>query len=119
MTQFKTFFDIAQHMCSVGGSCFKSYVTENGCKLRGTCDDSTLLLHYIFVPAELRNTGLLRQFFHRLHMLNANSIVVLAVQSSVLDDYLQRFICPATGARFRCQGGDFVLHFEKRKTLTT
>lgn len=108
-----TFLDIVNEMIRLPKRDFVKYQATNGCKLRGKVENSTLFLYYIFVPEEKRNTGLLKSFFQQLHMLPVRRVAILGVQSDVLDAYLQRFQCNATGEKFTCMGTDYLIEFDR------
>jgi hypothetical protein len=111
MSQSDSFLHAAQQMVRNKSQLFEEFLTEGGCKITGCYDGKTLLIYYIFVQESLRNTGLVRAFCNSLHTLQVESVAVLAVQSSILDEYLQRFVCPHTGRRFTIHGSDFVIRF--------
>jgi len=106
---YESFIDIARQMVKEKSKDYKDYETVRGCKLRGSFDGKILFLHYIYVPEKLRNKGLLRNFLQQIDTLSINQLVILGVQSDVLDSYLQRFVSVNTGAKFKCCGGDYVL----------
>lgn len=106
-----SFIDVGKYMIANPTDEFTDYVASNGCKIVGNYLNGTLLIYYMFVPEGKRNKGLLREFLQQSHTFKIKKLVILAVQSDVLDEYLQRFICSASGAKFKSQGGDYILKF--------
>jgi hypothetical protein len=111
MSEHQSFLDAARQMIVNKSEKFQAFRVRGGCKISGKYQAATLFIYYVFVPGEARNTGLLRTFFNQLHTLGINSVAVLAVQSSILDEYLQRFVCPTTEKRFQGHGGDYLIKF--------
>ena len=112
--EYATFIDAARQMVTNQSIEFQAFRIKGVGKLTGNCRDKRLNVYYIFVDEHYRGKGLIRAFFNQLHTLNVDSVAVLAVQSTVLDQYLQRFVCPVTGAKFVMHGSDFLLEFPRR-----
>lgn len=106
-------FQVAQIMISqFDEKTFKKYEFQDGV-MQGRYDskEDTLLIYFVFINEQKRRKGLFRQFCNRLYELKVKKIVILAVQSFILDTFLTQFVCLVTQKRFKNHGADFFIEF--------
>lgn len=108
--QNKTMMTVALEMINDASTDFKSFNFDYG-KMSGNYQDETLFIYTVRVNKYMREKGILRNFCQSLWKLNIKRVAFLAVESFILDSYLQRFVCQNTGKRFKCFGSDYLIEF--------